>query len=392
MATRSVEAVNPTPAERPVAFYRGTKTVLPIKLGLPDHATVRRQLAQPVMSIRQLAQSLGLSVSTVSRALNGYSDVSVETRERVQQAARAAQYRPDPLAHRLATGRTGTVALLSSTYGASRHDSSFEPLMHGVTAALAERGYFLLAMLLPAGEGELPDLVRMLDAKLVDGLILNRTRPRDPRVALLQARGVPFVTHGRTLHNASHAWVDADNEQAMGLVVQRLVALGHQRIAMIDGPGELSFSLLRRAGFMRAVQAARLAAVDCPVVHGALSAAAGMRLALELLALPDARARPTALVCASDVLALGARLACQQRGLVVGCDVSITGYGNSEAAEFCDPPLATVEHDVADSGRHLAALLLRCLAGDDPAGLSQLVPVRLIERASVGPPMVARAG
>jgi LacI family transcriptional regulator len=188
------------------------------------------------------------------------------------------------------------------------------------------------------------------------------------------------------MHNAPHAWVDTDNEQAMRLAVQRLVALGHRRIAMIDGPGELTFSLLRRAGFMQAVRAARLAAVDCPVVHGELSAAAAQRHALELLAPHDPQARPTALVCASDVLALGAKLACKQRGLVVGHDVSITGYGNSEPAEFSDPPITTVDHEVVANGRHLAALLLRCLDGEDPASLSWLEPVRLIERASIGPP------
>jgi LacI family transcriptional regulator len=85
------------------------------------------------MSIRKLAQSLGLSVSTVSRALNGYADVNAGTRERVEQAARELGYRPHPVAHRLATGRTGAVALVSPVLGSSRFDNSFAQLMHGVT-------------------------------------------------------------------------------------------------------------------------------------------------------------------------------------------------------------------------------------------------------------------
>lgn len=338
------------------------------------------------MSIRKLAQSLGLSVSTVSRALNGYADVNAGTRERVEQAARELGYRPHPVAHRLATGRTGAVALVSPVLGSSRFDNSFAQLMHGVTSRLEGAGYYLLSMALPAEETELPSLQRLLDAGVIDGLILTRTRPRDARVALLQARGIPFVTHGRTLHNEPHAWVDTDNERAMRLAVGRLVSLGHRRIAMINGPGELTFALLRRQGFERGLTDAGIDPARCPVVHSELTAAAAQAAAIELLNPADRAQRPTALVCANDVLALGAAMACRHSGLRVGKDVSLTGYGNSESAEFADPPLTTVDHQVFESGGHLASLLLRRMAGEDAAQLHELEPVRLIERASIAPP------
>lgn len=338
------------------------------------------------MSIRKLAQSLGLSVSTVSRALNGYSDVNAATRERVAQAAREIGYRPHPVAHRLATGRTGAVALVSPVLGSSRFDNSFAQLMHGVTSQLETSGYYLLSMALPPQEGELPALERLLDAGVVDGLILTRTRPRDARVSMLQARGIPFVTHGRTLHNEPHAWVDTDNERAMRLAVGRLVSLGHRRIAMINGPGELTFALLRRQGFLDGIGSAGLDPQQCPVVHSELTAAAAQAVALDLLNPSQRALRPTAIVCANDVLALGAAMACRHSGLRVGKDVSLTGYGNSESAEFADPPLTTIDHQVFESGAHLAALLMRRMAGEAGAGLHELEPVRLIERASIAPP------
>lgn len=339
------------------------------------------------MSIRKLAQSLGLSVSTVSRALNGYTDVNATTRERVEQAARDMGYRPHPVAQRLVTGRTGAVALVSPVLGSSRFDNSFAQMMHGVTSRLETAGYYLLSMALPGDEAELPNLQRLLDASVIDGLILTRTRPRDPRVSLLQSRGIPFVTHGRTLHNEPHAWVDTDNERAMRLAVGRLVSLGHRRIAMINGPGELTFALLRRQGFMQGIAAAGLDAQQCPVVHSELTAAAGQAAALDLLNPADRTQRPTALVCANDVLAMGAAMACRQSGLRVGKDVSLTGYGNSEAAEFSEPPLTTVDHQVFESGVHLADLLLRLMGGEDSGTLHELEPVRLIERASIAPPL-----
>jgi LacI family transcriptional regulator len=107
---------------------------------------------------------------------------------------------------------------------------------------------------------------------------------------------------------------------------------------------------------------------------------------LDLLNPAERTLRPTAIVCANDVLALGAAMACRQSGLRVDKDVSLTGYGNSESAEFADPPLTTVDHQVFESGQHLASLLLRRMGGEDAGSLHELEPVRLIERASIAPP------
>jgi LacI family transcriptional regulator len=335
------------------------------------------------MSLQKLAESLGLSVSTVSRALNGYSDVSALTRNRVEQAAQATNYRPHPAAHRLATGRTNAITLISSVREGSQFDASFEPLMVGVTQGLAAHGYFAMAMSLTSGSNELTDFERMLDARLADGVILTRTRPFDPRVAMLQERGVPFVTHGRTRDNRPHAWVDTDNKRAMQLATERLIALGHKRIALINGPLEMNFALLRGLGFEAAIAAAGLDQASCPQTQCELSAVAGELHAAELLM---QQPRPTALVCASDVVALGASKACRALGLQVGRDVSITGYGNSEPAVFADPPIASIEHAATENGRHLAALLLRRLGGEPVVELNWLEPVSFLERRSIGPP------
>lgn len=123
------------------------------------------------MSIQALADSLGLSISTVSRALNGYSDVSAKTRSRVEAAAKALNYHPDPMAHRLATGRTGAVALVFTARAGNRQEATLAALMSGL---------FTLAVGLPVGEDELPELAR---PATLDG-----------RVALLQKRGVPRLS------------------------------------------------------------------------------------------------------------------------------------------------------------------------------------------------------
>lgn len=295
------------------------------------------------MSIAVLAESLKLSTSTVSRALNGYADVSAKTRQRVEEAARQIGYQPHPLAHRLATGRTGAVALVSSVRVGNYLDATFSALLSGAADYLRDVGYFALSVVLPADEQEMPELARFLNGRLVDGILLARTRVDDPRVTLLQQRGVPFVTHGRTCLNAPHAWVDSDNETAFELAAQRLISLGHRRIAFINGQAEMTFAMLRAQGFKRALQANGLDAESCPVLHGEVSGHRGESVARELVAANVSGAHPdgpiTAFLCATDAIALGAMSAIKQAGLTVGRDISVIGYGGGP---LCSPAL---DHD-----------------------------------------------
>ncbi len=341
------------------------------------------------MSIAALAESLGISTSTVSRALNGYADVSAKTRARVEAAAKAIGYQPHPVAHRLATGRTGAIALVSSVKAGNVLDATFAALLAGLAETLREDGYFALSVVLPIGEDEMSELSRFLDGRLVDGIVLARTRTNDPRVALLQQRNVPFVTHGRTQFNAPHAWVDTDNEQAFFMAAERLVMSGHRQIGFINGHPNMTFAALREQGFRRAIQAHGLQAAQCPVRHGEVSAASGEQIAAELIAnhAMDTRGEGaiTALLCATDAIALGAMAAIRKAGMRVGRDVSVIGYGNTEAGLYADPPLTTIDHAIVDNGRHLAQLLMRLLNGELAKNLTRLEPIHLIGRQSDGP-------
>lgn len=340
------------------------------------------------MSIATLARSLGLSTSTVSRALNGYSDVNAQTRARVEAAAKAMGYQPHPVAHRLATGRTGAVALLTSVRSGNHLDASFDALLSGAAEALRPQGYFAMSVVLPAGEQEMPELAHFLAGRLVDGVILARTRTDDPRVDLMQRHGIAFVTHGRTQHNAPHAWVDTDNEEAFLLATRRLITLGHRRIAFVNGQAGMTFAALREQGFRRAIAEAGLDPALCPVCHGEVDARSGEQAAAALLAQPaDPVAGPvTAILCATDLIALGAMRAVRALGKVVGRDVSVIGYGNTEAGQYAEPALTTIDHAIVDNGKHLADLLLRRIRGEAPEALTRLEPVHLIVRGSDGPP------
>jgi LacI family transcriptional regulator len=332
------------------------------------------------MSIQALADSLGISISTVSRALNGYTDVSAATRQRVFDAAQAMNYSPHPVAHRLATGKTGAVAIINSVRPGNAVDGSAIALHTGVAEVLREHQYFALSLGLPSDEHEIPELKRLLDGRLVDAVVLTRTRTNDPRVKLLQDRKIPFVTHGRTVDNAPHAWLDTDNEGAFEQATQALIDLGHRRIALINGMPHMTFASLREQGFRRALSQAKINADACPVHYTELTAESGEHIASQLLRTPEP---PSAILCATDTVALGAMAAVRAAGLQVGRDVSVMGYGNTEAGQYAWPALASVDHAIVDNGRSIAQLLLRLIAGENVMELQKLESPKLLMRASV---------
>lgn len=340
------------------------------------------------MSIQALADSLGISISTVSRALNGYTDVSAATRARVMEAAKAMNYSPHPVAHRLATGKTGAIAIVNATRDGRSVDSSMAALHLAVSERLRAEGYFTLSVVLAGGDQELVELDRLIAGRLVDGMVLTRTRTLDARVQHLQEHKIPFVTYGRTLKNDPHAWVDTDYEQGIQRAMQALLARGHRRIALINGMAHMTFASLIERGMHVAQQEAGLTGSDCPPVHYTdLTGTAGLHAARQLL---QSDVPPTAFICASDALALGVSAAVREHNLLVGSDISIIGFGNTEAGQLALPPLASIHHDLMLHGQQVATLLLSLLAGQDPAQLHAMQSADLISRASIGDAPVRR--
>jgi LacI family transcriptional regulator len=339
------------------------------------------------MSIVLLAKDLGLSISTVSRALNGYDDVASETRERVFKRAKEIGYRPNPGARRLKSGTTSAIGVVLPAASSSGQvvDAMYSSLLGGVANEIESAGYHLLAMMQtkhdPVREAALYN--NFIKGSWVDALIIVRTRVHDPRIDAARKAHMPFVTYGRTETNEPYAWVDTDNERAFHLAVTRLLEFGHRRIAFLNGPEEYYFARLRHRGYARALADRNITPDPALIAHGEVTEATGHVLCRSLLIRNPA---PTAFVCATDAMAFGAIAACREAGLTIGRDVSIIGYGNSSASAFCDPPLTTVEHQVFENGRHVGLSLIRLLRKEIiPADVHYLEPVVLVPRKSDGP-------
>mgnify|MGYP000853048306 FL=1 len=141
------------------------------------------------------------------------------------------------------------------------------------------------------------------------------------------------------------------------------------------------FAALRERGYTRAMHGAGLEPALHQVLHGSLTERAGYALTEQLI---TSNNPPSALLCATDAMAIGAIAACRAHGLVVGQQVSVVGYGNSDAGQFCVPPLTTIAHDVQNNGLHLAELLLTRLRSETPEQSHFLETVQIIPRASDG--------
>jgi LacI family transcriptional regulator len=331
-------------------------------------------------SLRDLASTLGLSITTVSRALDGYADVSEATRARVRAAAESAAYRPNAAARRLRRGSTDIVTLILPTEPGHFDEPLYIQMLAPIGDCLARAGYDLTLIAATPGPDETKMYRRIVEERRADALIVVRTRHRDPRVQYLATQDFPFVVLGRTECAKPYAHVDGDGEVGFRLATERLCALGHRRITHLAAPSAFTFAGLRSRGYAAAMTAAGLAP---DVVEDLASEEGGYRAArVALMATP----RPTALLCATDRMAIGALRAARERKLDVPCDLSVVGHDNLPATAFTDPPLSTMELPIAETGTRLAEMVLARLGGADPRDLHHLRAVEMIDRASTAAP------
>jgi LacI family transcriptional regulator len=242
-------------------------------------------------SLRSLASDLGLSITTVSRALDGYEDVAIKTRDRVNKAASAIGYRPNSAARRLRKGSSETIALVMPTEPGRFYEPVFVELLAVIGERLAARHYDLMLLAARPGEEEIAAYKRIIKDRRADACIIVRTRRHDERIVMLQEAGLPFVCHGRTETHHPYAFVDGDGETGFREITSRLIGLGHKRIAHLAAPDIFTFAELRARGWHFAMRAADL--LDDLKILSTSSEEAGEAAAAHLLNGPN---QPTALI------------------------------------------------------------------------------------------------
>lgn len=336
------------------------------------------------MNLAQFAKTIGLSASTVSRALNGYADVSAETRRRVEEAATHLGYRASAAGRQLRTGRTEAIGfLLSPPRGSSVNFFQLE-MLAGIDEALRETPFHLVVYTAKSDQDEFDCLQHMVGQRLVEGVLLCRTRRSDERLIWLLAQGFPFATVGRSETTEPFAFVDIDHAASSRLACERLIALGHKRIALLNSPVTLMYSAYSRQGYEAAMRAAGLRCSRALVMHAEMNEAAGMAATRELMTRTP---RPTALICGDDALAMGALRALAEDGLTAGRDLSVIGCGDNPLGSYANPPLTTFRANFRAAGRRATEMLLQRLGGAPADTLQEVWTPELVARASDGAPL-----
>lgn len=331
----------------------------------------------PRRDIRSVAREAGVSVSTVSRALNGYADVNADTRRRVQEAAERLGYRASHAATTLRSNQTNTVTFMVSKPWTKFVDPYFLAVIDGLELALSTHGLDLQVIMARDFESEIDVIRRSVERNRSDALIFARTRPQDERIDWLEERGFPFITIGRTLRN-SHSYVDRDQARVGQESVRRLVALGHRRIGLLATPFRYNYSHLTRQGIQEALAAAGLSHDPALEVECFLSRRTGEEAVTELFMRGQ---RPTALICGNDLIAISAMDGLRRLGLKPGEDVAIIGCDDIPIAAHMRPALTTFGMDLEALGIRLGQMVLTRLGGD-AAVRQELVPAQMIIRHS----------
>ena len=340
------------------------------------------------MNLKELSQVLGLSQTTISRALNGYPEVAEETRRKVLKAAADHNYAPNARAKSLATGRAMSVGHVIPV--SARHEMVnpiFADFIAGAGEAYMEHGYDMVLSLVPDKSEE--SAYRQLYARgSVDGIIVHGPRMDDNRIALLRQIGLPFVVHGRMTRQPDddgYDWVDVNNLRAFRRATEFLLDLGHRRIAPINGLTSMDFAMRRQQGYDEALTE-RGGDIDPALIRsGEMTEAYGFGAASQML---DSDRPPTAFLSSSVIVAMGIRRAVEARGLQLARDISVITHDDdlSYLSNGGDVPIFTATRSsVREAGRLCAERLLELIRTPGLAPRQTLLEAELTVGQSTGP-------
>ncbi|MFC5924002.1 LacI family DNA-binding transcriptional regulator [Micromonospora vulcania] len=347
----------------------------------------RKRLQEPAEgrpTVHTVAARAGVSIASASRVLNGIGG-SPETIRKVRAAAAEVGYVPNAIARSLQSQRTGLVALAVEDIG----NPVYVEMMRAIEAVVASSGRQLVVHATGGRIDNETALLRRLANRYVDGMIVSPIRVTDDHLAALVDSPVPVVVVGQLAEDAAVDNVRTDSRHGVALAVDHLVATGRRRIGFVNGPLDTVPGTARDAGF-RAALARHGVPLDEELIEvGDYFQYVAGRTATERLL---ARTDPDALVCANDLIAVGALHALLAAGRRVPQDVAVVGMDDTELARMMFPQLSSVSLGSTERGRRAAELLLQRIADPTLPPRREQVPPSLAIRASSGASIPRPAG
>jgi LacI family transcriptional regulator len=331
-------------------------------------------------TMTDVARLAGVSISTVSRILNGSAHVAADKREAVEAAVKKLKFRPNLSARSLRSGSTHTIGILTQ----DMDSPYFTRGTKGIEEGLMGSGFTPLVVPGHWNRQEELDRARLLMARKVDAIIILGGSLEDAQVVEMAQRQ-PIAITGRRLEAPNVSSFYFDQIAGAQMATQHLIALGHRRIAHLAGPSNHPDAIERKEGFLRAHRDANLIVDPRLIVNSDFLEEGGLTTARQLLA---TKVGFTAIFCANDQMLWGARLALHQEGLEVPRDISLVGFDDTPQCMYMTPPVTTIRQPIQEMGHAAALAVLRALRGQE-AVTPTLPELTLMVRGTTQPPLGA---
>ena len=334
------------------------------------------------MNIKTLAKKLGLSITTVSRALGGYSDVSETTRKKVIKYAKKYRYSPNPNASSLASGKSNTLGFVIPLYGLNSNtlnQASFFEFIAGMSTKIHSENIQFFMMFANNKLEEKNAYERLINVQKVDKIILHNLKKNDSRIDMLKKNKIKFVAWGRTQGLIDYSWVDLDNEGSSKLIMQYLIEKNHKHIAYINIEENYNFAFLRKQGYLDSLKKNKIKFNKNYYIS--VKNEDPNQSSSVIQKMLNKYSKITAIICSTEYSAVGAIKACNQLNKKIGKDISIITFDGPVVGTLANPSLTAITHERKKLG-HKAIEILADMDKNNRIH-TYLAKAEIIERGSV---------
>jgi LacI family transcriptional regulator len=327
------------------------------------------------LTIRDVAKEAGVSINTVSRALNGKPDISTETKKRILETVKRLGYRPNKLARGLRSNKTGVIGVIIADIA--------NPFFSAVVKGMGKEAKTLHYSIILQDTGENyeneEEAIHIMLSEHVDGVLITPVQTKKKSIHMLQEFGIPFVLVARYFNEVDTDYVVADDAQGGYLATTHLIERGHRRIAFINGPLYNFSAIERLEGYKKSLHEHNIKVNRRLIRAGVLTMEDGYTHAKDMLR--KINPRPTAFFAFSDFVALGVMKAVREAGFRVPDDIAIVGYDDIAFASCLEVPLTTVRMPKWEMGGEAVSILVKKINREE--GRARLrMPVKLVVRQS----------
>ena len=311
------------------------------------------------MNIKELAKKLGLSITTVSRALGGYSDVSEKTRERVKKFANKYKYSPNPYASTLASGKAKTVGYVLPIYGTNTstlNQGNFFQFISGMSEELLSESIQLQILFAKSEEEELKAYKKLITEHKIENIVLQNLKTKDRRIEILNKYKINYVAWGKTKGKSNYSWVDLDNDKAIEVIINYLIKKNHTHISYINISEKYNFANERKSSFLKNLKLNKIN--FNPNYYASVKLEEPENSFEVIKKMLTKNKKISAIICSTEFSALSAIKACNYLNYKIGKDISIITFDGALVRDLSSPPITAVSFPVKELGKRAINILL----------------------------------